>query len=128
MTALASSIKHDIAAAYAAWDLAFNKADARAIAATYVSDAKLLPPTHQVISGPTAIESFFAGLFSSGFTDHRLVVIDAGGDENIVYGTAHWSANGKTADGASQPAGGIATHVFERQADGSLKLKLHTFN
>ena len=25
-------------------------------------------------------------------------------------------------------AGGIATHVFERQADGSLKLRLHTFN
>ena len=24
--------------------------------------------------------------------------------------------------------GGIATHVFERQPDGSLKLKLHTFN
>ncbi|MDF0518939.1 DUF4440 domain-containing protein [Bradyrhizobium yuanmingense] len=128
MTALASSIKHDIAAAYAAWDSAFNKADAKAIAATYVSDAKLLPPTHQVISGPAEIESFFAGLFSSGFTDHRLVVIDAGGDEKIVYGTAHWSANGKTADGSRQPAGGIATHVFERQEDGSLKLKLHTFN
>ena len=27
-----------------------------------------------------------------------------------------------------QPWGGIATHVFERQGDGSLKIKLHTFN
>ena len=30
--------------------------------------------------------------------------------------------------GLAQTAGGIATHVFERQADGSLKLRLHTFN
>jgi hypothetical protein len=24
--------------------------------------------------------------------------------------------------------GGVATHIFERQPNGSLKLKLHTFN
>jgi hypothetical protein len=27
-----------------------------------------------------------------------------------------------------QPWGGVATHIFERRPDGSLKLKLHTFN
>lgn len=121
-------VRAEITAAYAAWDSAFNKADAKAVAAAYVSDAKLLPPTHQVVSGPAEIENFFAGLFSSGFSDHNLAIIDAGGDEKVVYGTAKWSANGKGADGTRQPAGGIATHVFERQADGSLKLRLHTFN
>jgi ketosteroid isomerase-like protein len=30
--------------------------------------------------------------------------------------------------GKDQPLGGVATHVFERQSDGSLKIKLHTFN
>lgn len=121
-------VRAEIAAAYAAWDSAFNKADAKAVGAAYVSNAKLLPPTHDVISGPAEIEKFFAGLFSSGFTDHNLTIIDAGGDEKVVYGTARWSANGKGADGSRQAAGGIATHVFERQADGSLKLRLHTFN
>lgn len=132
MTNLASSTSFDVKAgiieAYAAWDSAFNKADARAVATAYVSDAKVLPPNHQVISGPAEIEKFFAGLFSSGFADHELTIIDAGGDDKIVYGTARWSANGKGADGSRQAAGGIATHVFERQADGSLKLRLHTFN
>ncbi|PPQ17754.1 Ketosteroid isomerase homolog [Bradyrhizobium shewense] len=132
MTNLAPStsfdVRAEITAAYAAWDSAFNKADAKAVARAYVSNAKVLPPTHQIISGPAEIENFFAGLFSSGFVNHNLTIIDAGGDEKVVYGTARWSANGKGADGSRQAAGGIATHVFERQADGSLKLRLHTFN
>ena len=107
MTDLAPSssldIRAEISAAYSAWDSAFNKADAKAVASAYVPNAKVLPPTHEVISGPAAIENFFAGLFSSG-------------------------AKGKGADGAPQTAAGLATHVFERQVDGSLKLRLHTFN
>ncbi|MEZ0171115.1 DUF4440 domain-containing protein [Microvirga sp. TS319] len=132
MTDLAPSssldIRTEISAAYSAWDSAFNKADAKAVASAYAPNAKVLPPTHEVISGPAAIENFFAGLFSSGFTDHNLTIIDAGGDDKVAYSTAHWNATGKGADGAPQTAGGLATHVFERQADGSLKLRLHTFN
>lgn len=132
MTNLASSTSFDVSAeiagAYSAWDSAFNRGDAKAIAATYVLNAKVLPPTHQVIAGPDQIENFFAGLFSGGFTDHKLTIIDVGGDEKVVYSTAKWTANGKGPDGSRQSAGGIATHVFERQADGSLKLRLHTFN
>ena len=30
--------------------------------------------------------------------------------------------------GLPKPPAALATHVFERQADGSLKLRLHTFN
>lgn len=110
------------------WDSAFNKADAKAVAAAYLPNAKLLPPTHEVISGPAEIENFFAGLFTSGFTDHNLTIIDAGGDDGVVYRAANWSAKGNGADGNDQAAGGTATHVFERQADGSLKLRLHAFN
>ncbi|MBR0714853.1 nuclear transport factor 2 family protein [Bradyrhizobium liaoningense] len=130
MTNLAPSTSFDVRAeitgAYAAWDSAFNKADSKAVAAAYVSNAKVLPPTHEVISGLDEIEKFFAGLFSGGFTDHKLTIMDAGGDEKVVYGTAKWTADGP--DGSRQSVGGIATHVFERQADGSLKLRLHTFN
>lgn len=123
-----SDVRAEVTGAYAAWDTAFNKADAKGVATAYVSNPKVLPPTHQVISGPEEIEKFFAGLFSGGFTDHKLTIIDAGGDEKVVYSTAKWTANGKGPDGSRQSAGGIATHVFERQADGSLKLRLHTFN
>jgi ketosteroid isomerase-like protein len=127
-SSFSASIETEITGAYEAWDSAFNKADANALAAAYLPDARLLPPTHDVVSGPVAIEAFFAELFSSGFTDHTLTIIDGGGDDKIVYSAARWSVKRRNVDGVPETAAGIATHVFERQVDGSLKLRLHTFN
>ncbi|WP_247523287.1 nuclear transport factor 2 family protein [Bradyrhizobium sp. 145] len=125
---LAGDPQHDVQAAYTAFDATYNKGDAKAVVALYVPNAKVLPPTHEVASGPAAIEKFFAGFYANGVTDHKLELIDAGGDDKVVYGTANWSAKGKDKDGKPANFSGIATHVFERQADGSLKLRLHTFN
>lgn len=88
----------------------------------------MLPPTHEVASGPAEIEKFFAGFFANGVTGHKPEVIDAGGDDKVVVGTAKWNATGKDKDGKPTPFSGLAVHVFERQADGSLKLRFHTFN
>jgi ketosteroid isomerase-like protein len=54
---------------------------------------------------------------------HKLVLLEANGEDDMIVAAAKWSARGK--DG---PMGGIATHEFVKQADGSLKLRLHTFN
>lgn len=123
-----ADVRSDVAAAYAAWDAAFNKGDAKAVGSAYVANAKLLPPTHEVATGPAEIEKFFGSLFANGVTDHKLVIIDVGGDDKIVYATANWSAKGKGKDGVVQTSSGIATHVFERQPDNSLKLRIHTFD
>jgi ketosteroid isomerase-like protein len=98
----AADMKTDVTAAYKAWDAAFNSGDAKAIAASYAADAEVLPPTHTIAKGPA----------------------EAGGTDKTVYGTANWSATDK--DG--KPIGGLATHIFERQNDGALKLKAHIFN
>ncbi len=128
MTAIAASAEADIKAAYSAWDGAFNKRDAKAVAAFYADDAVFLPATHDVIEGQAGVEKFFAGLFDMGVTAHKLELITTRGEGNFVVGMAKWSATGKDSSGADQPWGGVATHVFERQADGSLKLVAHTFN
>jgi uncharacterized protein (TIGR02246 family) len=125
---MAKASAEEIRPAYEAWDAAFEKGDAKAIAGLYADDAIFLPATHDVIRGPAGVEKFFAGIFSMGVTAHKLDLIEASGAGNLVFGAAKWSANGKDAKGADQPWGGIATHIFERQADGTLKLKLHTFN
>ncbi|CUU21269.1 Ketosteroid isomerase homolog CDS [Bradyrhizobium sp.] len=96
---MAADAKGDVEKAYAAWDAAFNKHDEKAIGASYVATAKLMPPTHQVASAPAEIEKFFAGLFASGVTDHKLEMIDAGGDDKVVFGAAKWSATGKDKEG-----------------------------
>lgn len=126
--ARAASPEADVKAAYAAWDAAFSKGDAKAVAAFYTEDAVLLPPTHDVLKGPAGVETFFAGLFAAGVTGHKLELVDLSGDDGTVVAAAKWSAQGKDANGAPATFGGIATHAFERQADGSLKLRLHTFN
>ena len=120
----AASLDEQVKEAYAAWDAAFNKSDPKAVAAFYAEDAVLLPPTHDVVKGPAGVEKFFAGLFGAGVTGHKLELIEANGGEDLAVAAARWSAKGK--DGAS--LGGIATQEFTRQADGSLKLRLHTFN
>jgi ketosteroid isomerase-like protein len=118
----------DVTAAYSAWDAAFNKADAKGIAAFYTEDTIFLPATHEVITGPAGVEKFFGALLGMGATGHKLELIEAEADGNLLVGTAKWSANGKDAKGADQAWAGLATHVFEKQADGSLKPKVHTFN
>jgi len=126
--ALAGSPDKDVTAAYAAWDAAFNKADAKAIAAMYTKDALLLPPNHEVMKGPEGVEKFFSGIFGMGATGHKLELIEAHAGGKLIYAAAKWSANGKDSAGKDQPWSGLATQVFERQSDGHLKLKLQTFN
>ncbi|WP_052003060.1 nuclear transport factor 2 family protein [Microvirga sp. BSC39] len=127
-TAVADPIDDQIRTAYSAWNAAFNKSDPKAVAAFYTSDASLLPATHDVIQGPDGVQKFFSSLFANGVTDHTLDLIRSMEDDKIVIAAAKWSAAGRDASGKPTRFGGIATHVFERQPDGSLKLKLHTFN
>ena len=129
VAAFAASTDEQVVAAYAAWDQAFNTGDASKVAAFYTDDAVFLPPTHDVVEGPAGVEKFFAGLFGNGVTGHKLELIEVTGDDDeMVVAAAKWSAQGKDASGAPATFGGVATHVFERESDGSLKLKLHTFN
>ena len=125
---IAASLEEDVSAAYADWDAAFGKGDAKAIAAFYDDDAVFLPATHDVIKGPAAVEKFFNGILHMGVTGHKLELIEAHDEGKMVYGAAKWSAKGKDSSGKDRPWGGLATHVFQRQDDGSLKIKLHTFN
>ena len=122
-TAHAESAQSEVTAAYQAWDKAFNSGDAKQVAAFYTEDAVFLPPTHDVLKGP-------AGLFANGVTGHKLELIEVEGDagDAVVVAAAKWSAQGKDASGNPATFGGVATHVFEKQPDGSLKLRLHTFN
>jgi ketosteroid isomerase-like protein len=121
--AAAATRDEQVRTAYAAWDAVFGKSDAKAIGAFYTDDAFFLPPTHDIIRGPAGVEKFFAGLFTAGVTGHKLELIEANGTPELIVAAAKWSARSK--DG---PIGGVATHEFSRQANGGLKLRLHTFN
>lgn len=126
--ARADALDDQVTAAYAAWNTAFNKGDASGIASFYTDDAKLLPPDHNIYEGPAGVEKFFTAVLGNGLHDHALELIDAESSGDYVIAAAKWSAKGKDASGAETTFGGIVTHVFEKQPDGSLKLELMTFN
>ena len=127
-SSMAASAEEDVKAAYSAWDAAFNQGDAGAAAALYSDDALFLPPTHDVIKGPAGVEKFLQAIIGMGSKNHKFEMIEAREEGNIIYAAAKWSATGKNAEGKEQPFSGVVAHVFERQSDGSLKVKLHTFN
>jgi uncharacterized protein (TIGR02246 family) len=126
--ALAQSVEEQVSSAYAAWDEAFNSGDASKLAVFYTEDTVFLPVTHDVINGPDGVEKFFESVLGMGVKGHKLELIEARDEGDTVIAAAKWSAAGKDAEGADQPWGGVATTVFERQDDGSLKLLFHTFN
>jgi ketosteroid isomerase-like protein len=45
---IAGDLKTDGKNGYAAWDAAFNRSDAKAVAAAYLPNAKMPPPTHEI--------------------------------------------------------------------------------
>lgn len=128
ITVQAGSLEEDVSTAYAEWDTAFNEADAKSLATFYTEDTLFLPASHDIIKDPSGVEEFFAGLFANGVTGHKLELIEAISEGKLVVSTAKWSAEGKDDTGAPATFSGIATHVFEKQDDGSLRLRLHTFN
>ncbi|MFO1071778.1 MAG: DUF4440 domain-containing protein [Geminicoccaceae bacterium] len=128
LTALAGGLDDQVKAAYAQWNAAFNHGDAKALGALYTEDALLLPLDHKVYRGPAGVEQFFGGLLASGVSGHTLELIEADDLGEVVLATAKWQAHGKDAQGAPATFGGLATQVYRKQPDGSLKQKLLTFN
>lgn len=124
----AGPAEDQVTSAFSAWNAAFNKGDAKALAAFYTSDAVVLPGSNNIVNSPADIEKFFASLFTNHITGHVLqpFKIIESGDTLIV--ASKWSANGRDDKGNPTMIGGVATHVLQKQADNSYKLKLHIFN
>jgi uncharacterized protein (TIGR02246 family) len=87
-----ADVKSDVTATYGGWDAAFNRGDAKAVAAFYAADAKFLPADHSVHTGPADVEKFFAGLFANSVKGHKLEPITVGGTEAQPFAAAKWSA------------------------------------
>ena len=110
------------------WNDAFNRGDADSVAALYTRDATVLPHTHDVITGAENIRHFWKAVVDAGFRDHTIDIIDVHGKGDLAYQTARWTATGPDEGGGRQSFGGSLVSVFERQADGSWKSRLHIWN
>lgn len=102
----------------AAWD----RADARAIAAQFAPDGDFINPTGFYARGPAAVEAFYSAAFARGYAGSigrfELRGVRRLARDVIVDGV--WSIEGaRDADGRTRPTErGLATGVLVRGADG----------
>jgi ketosteroid isomerase-like protein len=123
------SAQDDVKALDRQWVEAVNSGDAAGVAAFYADDAIVLAPNNEPLQGRNQIQGFFEDLMKlqpSFDPLDSLRIVEAG---DLVVGAGRYSLK-LLPPGADAP---ITDHgkylgVFKRQADGSLKLILDTWN
>jgi ketosteroid isomerase-like protein len=120
--------KERVTKAFTEWDDTFDSGNATALAALYTAGAYVLPPKQAAVTGNAAIVQFFAAQFAQGVTGHVLVPFDIVDLGSTLIASSTWSAKVPDGKGGSTTVGGLATHVLQQQPDGSLKVRVHTFN
>ncbi len=102
---------------------AFNRGDAAAVAALYTEDCALLAPNQPTVRGRQAIEASVNGIieeFGGTLNVKTVQMADAG---DLSYQWATYSVGGGEVSDT-----GKFFEIYDRQADGSLKIRLTIFN
>ena len=123
-----SNFKETALALNAKWDAAFNAKDAAAVAASYDSEAAVIPSGAAQVSGHAAILDFWKGAIAQGITDHKLELIEAIESGDLALQRGLWSAAVVNAEDERQTFKGNVHLVYRRQADGGWKVLTHTWN
>jgi uncharacterized protein (TIGR02246 family) len=86
--ASAADLKAALTAADGAFASAFNRGDARAVAALYTADAQILASGAEPVRGTAEIEKFIQGIFGEGVQSVTLTTLEvfAAGDAATVVG------------------------------------------
>ncbi len=112
-----------IEAINAAFDDAYNRGDAAAIASDYIEDCAVLAPNQLTVRGRQAIETLFKAQIDEfgGTVSHEIVEVVVAGD--LAY---QWATYSVESGGVSDA--GKFVEIYNRQADGSWKIRLTIFN
>lgn len=102
---------------------AYDRGDAAAVAAAYAEDGAVLAPDEPTIRGKRAIEDSFNWVIKDigGRVSIETVEVVAAGD--VAYQWANYALKGGT-----RSVAGKFVEVYNRQADGSWKIRLTIYN
>lgn len=94
----------------------------------YTENAVMLPPSSEILSSQEAIQRYWNDLREIGVYDYSIYAVEQNIDGNVAYTTALWEAKRKTANGEDITFDGNISNVYEKQNDGSWKIKLQSWN
>ncbi|MFQ5660134.1 MAG: YybH family protein [Gammaproteobacteria bacterium] len=110
------------------WGATFDAGQMPALLNMYTGNAVIIPPSSEILADPAAIQSYWGKLKSIGMSDYRIDTIDIRIDGDVAYQLALWQASLTAGDGKVIHLDGNMTNVLQRQADGSWKIQLQSWN
>ena len=110
------------------WSHALGQGSNADLVKFYTVDAVVLPPSSEILATHDAIKGYWEGLHEIGVNKYTVYDVDLKIEGNIAYQTALWEARRVTPDGNTIEFDGNLSNVFERQPDGSWKIKLQSWN
>ena len=117
-----------IATAKASFVSALGRRDARSAAAVYAEDARLLPPSAELIEGREAIEAFWRAGLDIGVSHVDLLTLGLERRDGVAYEIGRYALRLDSVEGETVFDRGKYVLVHERQADGSWRRVVEMFN
>jgi len=84
-----------IQAANDAFVAAWQQKDAATVAASYTSDAEVLPPNSDIVTGQGAIQAFWQGAMDMGIASATLTTIEAMGVDSVAWEVGRYALAGE---------------------------------
>lgn len=110
------------------WSRALSQGNSTELGRFYTPDAVVLPPSSEILANQDAIKGYWEGLHKIGVKNYSVYDVNLKIEGNFAYQTALWEAKRVTPDGNTIKFDGNLSNVFERQPDGSWKIKLQSWN
>ncbi len=102
---------------------AYNQGDIAALATNYTEDGAVLAPNQPTVRGKQAIETLFKGMIEEIGGTARIETVDLADAGDLAYQWATYSLEGR-----EQSDTGKFVEIYNRQPDGSWKIRLTIFN
>lgn len=112
----------------AAFVAALERGDAKAVSALYSVDAKLVPPSADLVGGRDAIGAFWQAGIDAGISAVELETLQLERHETVAYEVGRYLLRLRPAEGGSVVDRGKYVLVHARQADGSWRRVVEMFS
>lgn len=127
-TSRADDIRPAMEAANTQFLAAFNTPNPPAFLPLYTADAVLFFQGAPPVTGPDAIKQFWESRIKLGIRDHTLEIIETGADGKYAFQTSKATVQLVRENGEKTLIAGHTVRVFEKQSDGTWKVKIHMYN
>jgi uncharacterized protein (TIGR02246 family) len=126
--ARAEDIRPAMETANAQFLAAFNTPNPSAFLPLYTKDSVLFFQGAPPVTGPEAIKQFWESRIKLGVRDHTFDIIETGADAKYAYQVTKNTVQLVRDTGEKTLTAGHTVRIFEKQNDGTWKIKIHMFN